>query len=82
MRLFTLERCPPCEMVKKYLKTAGKEVDQLHFTRDPSGRTAEHDEALKKYKFRSFPTLVTDEGEVISGGQKIIQYFRTGGRFY
>jgi len=77
MMLLTLTNCPPCNLVKQYLRQADKEVPFLLYERDRQTWTEEQLDYVTRYKVQSFPTLVTDEDGVIVGSQHIINYLRT-----
>lgn len=77
MMLLTLTNCPPCNLVKQYLRSADREIPFLLYERNRQTWTEEQLDYVNRYKVMSFPTLVTDEDGVIVGSQNIINYIRT-----
>jgi len=66
MMLFKAEGCPPCKKLGEYIENAGIEVETTTLTFDEL-RTG-------KYPFKTVPSLVKDDGEVISGFPQIRLY--------
>ena len=73
MKLYTLERCPPCDMVKQFLKQNEIQIDVLLIYRANKNTKEEMDE-IESLGIKSFPSLKTNEDNVLVGPAKIVQY--------
>ena len=74
MKLYSIEQCPPCDMVKQFLKKNEIQIDVLFFYRDRSKNTQLEYEEIKSLGIRSFPSLKTNEGAVLVGSGAITRY--------
>lgn len=75
MMLLTLTNCPPCNLVKQYLRSADKEVPFLLYERNRQAWTEEQLDFVERYKVQSFPTLIVEDKAIV-GSQNIINYFK------
>ena len=69
MKLFKAEQCAPCKRLGEYIKKNGIEIETETLTF----------ESLRagKYSFRTVPSLVLEDGAVISGFPQIRLYLST-----
>ena len=61
MILLTLENCPPCEQVKKFIKEQNIEIPTHFYYRDMSKNSEELIEILSSLKVKKFPQLIVGE---------------------
>jgi len=61
LKLFTSEHCPPCKVMKEWLKLKGIEFEEINIDTEEGMREAE------KYEIQAVPTLVKDDKIILVG---------------